>query len=185
MPTSVLRYSVFWNQPLRLPRWFRKATLEENNLLMGKPWLYTIDFFYVDRMRKAKIRKLMAISWLSIFTRFFTCKFQIWMKFFNFSKNSSSFSSLSFQIKKMSSMYLSHTEGFTASVSIQLFSTLSMKIHAYGGANLVPMAVPEISCLTFESNSKKLFWAQVLPCQPNLQTELFYLIFLLTFRALL
>ena len=32
-----------------------------------------------------------------------------------------------------------------------------MKIHAYGGANLVPMAVPEICCLTFESNSNKLF----------------------------
>ena len=105
-------------------------------------------------------------------------------KLFKFSKNSSSFSSLSFQIKKMSSMYLSHTEGFTASVSIELFSTLSIKIHAYGGADLVPMAVPEICCLTFESNSKKLFWVQILPCQLNLQTELFYLIFFLTFRIL-
>ena len=32
-----------------------------------------------------------------------------------------------------------------------------MKIHAYSGANLVPLAVPEVYCLTFESNSKKLF----------------------------
>ena len=32
-----------------------------------------------------------------------------------------------------------------------------MKIHVYGGANLVPMAVPETCCLTFGSNSKKFF----------------------------
>ena len=32
-----------------------------------------------------------------------------------------------------------------------------MKIHAYDGANLVPVAVPEICCLTFESNLKKMF----------------------------
>ena len=57
----------------------------------------------------------------------------------------------------MSSMYLSHTKGFTVYVSRKSISTLSMKIHAYGGANLVPMPVPEICYLTFESNSKKLF----------------------------
>ena len=54
-------------------------------------------------------------------------------------------------------MYLSHTKGFTACVSRKSISTLSMKIHAYCGANLVTMAVPEICCLTFESNSNKLF----------------------------
>ena len=57
----------------------------------------------------------------------------------------------------MSSMYLSHTKGFITCVSRKSISTLPMKIHAYGGANLVPMAVPETCCLTFESNSKKLF----------------------------
>ena len=31
-----------------------------------------------------------------------------------------------------------------------------MKIHAYGGINLVPMAVPEIC---FKSNSEKFFWS--------------------------
>ena len=40
---------------------------------------------------------------------------------------------------------------------IKSISTLSMKIHAYDGENLVPMAVPEICYLSFESNSKKLF----------------------------
>ena len=54
-------------------------------------------------------------------------------------------------------MYLSHTKGFTACASRKSISTLSMKIHAYCGANLVPMAVPEICCLTFESNTNKLF----------------------------
>ena len=57
----------------------------------------------------------------------------------------------------MSPMYLSHTKGFTACVSRKSISTLSMKIHAYDGANLLLMAVPEIYCLTFESDSKKLF----------------------------
>ena len=57
----------------------------------------------------------------------------------------------------MSSMYLSHTKSFTACVSRKSISTSSLKIHAYGGANLVPMEIPEIYCLTFESNSKKLF----------------------------
>ena len=54
-------------------------------------------------------------------------------------------------------MYLSHTKGFTTCVSRKSIATLSMKIHVYDGANLVPMAVPEICRLTFESNSKKLF----------------------------
>ena len=54
-------------------------------------------------------------------------------------------------------MYLSHTKGFTACISRKSISTLSMKIHTYGGANLVLMAVPEICGLTFESNSQKLF----------------------------
>ena len=31
-------------------------------------------------------------------------------------------------------------------------------MHAYGGANFVPMAVPEICCFIFESSSKKLFF---------------------------
>ena len=47
-------------------------------------------------------------------------------------------------------MYLSHTKGVTVCVSRKSISTLSMKTHAYGGANLVPMAVPEICYLTFE-----------------------------------
>ena len=54
-------------------------------------------------------------------------------------------------------MYLSYTNGFKACVFRKSIWTLSMKIHTYGGANLVTMAVPEISCLTFESNSEKLF----------------------------
>ena len=49
-------------------------------------------------------------------------------------------------------MYLSHTEGVTVCVSRKSISTLSMKTHAYGGANLVPMPLPEICCSTFESN---------------------------------
>ena len=57
----------------------------------------------------------------------------------------------------MSSVYLSHTKPFTACVSRKSISILLMKIHAYGGANLVLMAIPETFYLIFESNSKKLF----------------------------
>ena len=113
-------------------------------------------------MRRVKIKKLTTISWLTSkkltdFLDFSLVNLKYGWKLLKFSKNSSSFSSLSFQIKKMSSIYLSHTKGFTFCVSRKLISTLSMKIHAYGGANLVPMAIPEICCLTFEPNSKKLF----------------------------
>ena len=58
---------------------------------------------------------------------------------------------------KTLSMYFNHTKSSTVCVSRKLVSTLSMNIHAYGGANVIPMAVPEICCLTFESDSKKLF----------------------------
>ena len=54
-------------------------------------------------------------------------------------------------------MYLSHTKGFTACISRKSISTLSMKIHVYDGANLVPTTVPEICYLIFESNSNKVF----------------------------
>ena len=59
--------------------------------------------------------------------------------------------------KRYPQCILAILKGFTVCVSRESISTLSMKIHAYGGANLVPTALPEICCLTFESNSKKLF----------------------------
>ena len=54
-------------------------------------------------------------------------------------------------------MYLNHTKGCNCCVSRKLVSNLSMKRHAYGGANLVPIAVPE-TCLILLLNSKKLFF---------------------------
>ena len=50
----------------------------------------------------------------------------------------------------MSSMYLNHAKGFKVCVPRNSVSTLSMKIHVYGGANLVPMAVSEICCFSFK-----------------------------------
>ena len=55
-------------------------------------------------------------------------------------------------------MYLNHTKGCNCCVSRKLVSNLSMKRHAYGGANLVPIAVPETCCLILLLNSKKLFF---------------------------
>ena len=56
-------------------------------------------------------------------------------------------------------MYLSHTKGCNCCVSRKVVWNLSMKRHAYGGANLVPIAVPETCCLILLLNSKKLFFS--------------------------
>ena len=55
-----------------------------------------------------------------------------------------SLSSPSVQMKSMSSIYLNHNHGLTISEPRKLFSILSINKHAYGGTNLVPMAVQEI-----------------------------------------
>ena len=60
-------------------------------------------------------------------------------------------------MKKMSSMYLSLAKDFPVCVSRKPISISSIKIYAYGVSNFVPMALPEICCWTFVSNSKKLF----------------------------
>ena len=51
-------------------------------------------------------------------------------------------------MKKMLSICLSHTTYFNSSVSKNSFSTISLKVYAYGEANLVFMVVPETYCLT-------------------------------------
>ena len=65
----------------------------------------------------------------------------------------------------MTSIYLHHNHGLTISESRKSFFKkkrqefiLSINKHAYGGANLVPMAVPEIYRMILVSNSKKLFF---------------------------
>ena len=112
---------------------------------------------------------------------FSLASFKFGCKLFKFSKNSSSFSSLSFQIKNMLPMDLSYNNGFKACISRKKIWTLSMKIHAYGGVDFVLMAVREICCCTFESNSKKLFLStnSALPTKSTGGTflsDLFYLI---------
>ena len=47
-------------------------------------------------------------------------------------------------MKKMSSMYLNHTNGWRCWVFKNSDSAWFMKMHAYSGANLVRIAVPEI-----------------------------------------
>ena len=61
-------------------------------------------------------------------------------------------------MKNVSSIYLNHNHGLTISESRKSFSILSINKHAYGGAKLVPMAVPEICWMILVSNSKKLFF---------------------------
>ena len=103
---------------------------------MRKPRLNTIDFFtwigcaelksrnwwQSNGLQKKSVERFWSIKLtftskkLTDFLDFSLVNFKYGWKLFKFSENSSSFASLSFQIKKMSSMYLSHTMGFTACV---------------------------------------------------------------------
>ena len=49
-------------------------------------------------------------------------------------------------MKNVSSIYLNHNHGLTISESRKSLSILSINKHAYGGTNLVPVAILEI-CL--------------------------------------
>ena len=69
-------------------------------------------------------------------------------------KTPSSFSLPFVQINKTSSIYQNHTQGFNFCASRKLVSISSIKMEVYVGANLVPMAVHDIWCLTSPLNSK-------------------------------
>ena len=60
--------------------------------------------------------------------------------------------------KKMQSIYLNYTKGGNSCVSRKAVSILSINRHAYGGANLVPILVPDICSLICPLNSKQLFF---------------------------
>ena len=70
--------------------------------------------------------------------------FKLGLKLLRQFRNISSLSSLSVQMKNISSIYLNHNHGLTSSKSRKSFSISSINKHGYGGANLVPMDVPEI-----------------------------------------
>ena len=55
-------------------------------------------------------------------------------------------------------MYLNRTRDWNCCASRKRFATLPMKRHAYGGANLLLIAVPETCCFILRLNSKKLFF---------------------------
>ena len=60
--------------------------------------------------------------------------------------------------KKISSIYLNHAKGCNSWFSRKAVSILFISKHTQGGANLVPVAVPEICCLICPLNSKYLFF---------------------------
>ena len=92
---------------------------------------------------------------------FSSVNFKLIWKLLRRFRSSSSWSSPSVRMKNMSSIYLNHNHGLTISESRNSFSILSINKHAYGGANLVPIAVPEICWMILVSNSKKLFFQYV------------------------
>ena len=73
------------------------------------------------------------------------------------SKNSFSFSSSCCHNKKISSMYLHHTNGLKLQFCKIRSSRSPIKIMAYGGAILVPMAVP-LSCLKKDKLCSKILF---------------------------
>ena len=70
-----------------------------------------------------------------------------------------SYSSPCVHTKKISSMYLNRTRGCNCYASRKLVSNLPMKRHAYGGADLLPIAVPETWYLVLLLKPKKLFFS--------------------------
>ena len=56
-------------------------------------------------------------------------------------------------MKNILSIYRNHTKGCKCRPSGNLVSKSLMKIQAHGGANLAPIAVPEICCFILLPNS--------------------------------
>ena len=81
-------------------------------------------------------------------------KFDVCMELIRLRKKVWSSYSPCVQIKKISLRYLNHTKRCNSWVSRKAVSVLSINKHAYRGANLVPIAVPEIFCLIYPLNSK-------------------------------
>ena len=95
--------------------------------------------------------------------------FGSWVKFIlgwyllRLSRKYLSFSSPCVQIKDISSIYRYHANGRYSCVLRKLVSKLSMKIQAYVGANLVPIAaVPDICCLIIALQYKMSHFDKVL-----------------------
>ena len=83
-------------------------------------------------------------------------KFNVWVVLIEtFFKNSYSFPLACAQIKKTSPIYRNHTKSLNFCVSRKLVSISSIKVEAYARANFVPMAVPDIWCLT----SSYILWS--------------------------
>ena len=62
------------------------------------------------------------------------------------------------QIKEMSSIYLTHQNGLSLYISKNSVSTSLMKIEAYIGAHVLPIAALVIYCLIWLLNSNKLLF---------------------------
>ena len=77
----------------------------------------SVGFQYKSVLRRWSIKLTVTSRKLTDFLNIWLVNFKFGWILFKFSKNSSSFSSLLFQIKKMSSMYLSHDKSFTVYVS--------------------------------------------------------------------
>ena len=77
------------------------------------------------------------------------------------------------QMKNISSIYLHHLRG-CSSVSFKILSTRSaINIIAYGGANLVPIAVPLNCFKVFSLNWKMLFFKTISASSNKSQSSLF------------
>ena len=95
--------------------------------LKSRNWWQSVGLQYESVSRCWSSKLTVTSKKLTNVLDFSLVKFKFGWKLFKFSKNSSSFSSLSFQIKKMLPMDLSYNNGFKACISRKSIWTLSMK----------------------------------------------------------
>ena len=103
--------------------------------------------------------------------------FIVGWKLFNLLKNFSRDSSPCSQIKKMLSVYLRHIISFS-SEALRIFSSKSaINKLAYGGANLLPIAVPRTCLKVFSSNWTMLFFSTISAHLKNLYIYIYIYIY--------
>lgn len=82
-------------------------------------------------------------------------------------------------------IYQNQAKGLPLYLFKQMFSRSSMNRHAYVRANIVPMAVPNFSCLILPLNLKKMFFKINLIFLARSLVEIFYMSFFFRFLHVL
>ena len=110
--------------------------------------LMTISRFYIQICNNLTVfNSNFKAKKCNAFFAWLICKFDVSMEFMKTTQKALKFLLTMCPNRKISSVYLNHTKGCNSWVSRKAVSILSIDKHAYGEANLLPIAVPEICCL--------------------------------------